>query len=270
MVLSLIAFRTPAGTGGRRHPIDRNHDHRRHLLRRPEAGRGCRAGLSSVWGLAAPDRAGARAPSSWSTCTGRSLFWINLPIGHRGDRDPGDLSARAASRPRRHHIDYRRVRFAGLLGVGAIMMVVVQAESLDGPRHRGAPDRRARSPLILLVVNERRSREPIVPFSTPCATGSSPPAVSAASPIGAAADLRGRLSADLCGRGRHGPQPDHHRHRHRGPLGGLGARPAIMAGRLMVRTLLSVDRRSGARLALISGCAILIALDESNSLTWGE
>jgi MFS family permease len=42
---------------------------------------------------------------------------------------------------------------------------------------------------------------------------------------------------------------------------------SIVAGRLMVRTSYRLTGALGA-LALISGCAILIALDESNSLAW--
>src|SRR6202051_1523443 len=86
--------------------------------------------LSSVWGLAAvigPVLGGFIVEHlHWAF-----VFWIKLPIG------VGRVAILAVFlhdglNPRQHHIDYLGSALL-MLGVGAIMMVVVQAESLDRP-----------------------------------------------------------------------------------------------------------------------------------------
>ncbi len=216
--------------------------------------------LSSVWGLAAVigPVLGAFIVEHlhWAF-----VFWINLPIG------VGAIAILAIFlherlNPRQHHIDYLGSALL-MLGVGAIMMVVVQAESLDRPVIATLLIGGTVA-LIWLVVNERRSREPIVPFRLLAQPDHRGRQSRRAGDRGLA-DLRGRLPAHLCA-GRHGAQSHHHRHRHRGAVGGW-ALASVVAGRLMVKTSYRLTGAVGA-LALICGCAILIALDESNSLTF--
>ncbi|MFI4981395.1 MAG: MFS transporter, partial [Nevskiales bacterium] len=116
--------------------------------------------LSSVWGASAivGPLLGAFIVEhlSWSL-----IFWINLPIGI-GAIAILAIFLHERLNPRQHQIDYGGSALL-MLGVGAIMMVVVQAESL-GRSVIAALLIAGTLALILLVVNERRSREPIVPF----------------------------------------------------------------------------------------------------------
>jgi EmrB/QacA subfamily drug resistance transporter len=214
--------------------------------------------LSSVWGLAAVigPVLGAFIVEHlhWAF-----VFWINLPIGIAAI---AILAAFLDERltPRQHQIDYLGSALM-MLGVGAIMMVVVQAESLDRPVIATLLIAGTLA-LVLLVVNERRSREPIVPFRLlssriiaagnlgglavgallTCVVGFLPTYVQGA--MGRAPTTTGIVIAVLS-------------------VAWAGA--SVVAGRLMVRTSYRLTGALGA-LALIFGCALLIALDESNSL----
>jgi EmrB/QacA subfamily drug resistance transporter len=214
--------------------------------------------LSSVWGLAAVigPVLGAFIVEHlhWAF-----VFWINLPIGIAAI---AILAAFLDERltPRQHQIDYVGSALL-MLGVGAIMMVVVQAESLDRPVIAALLSAGTLA-LILLVANERRSREPIVPFRLlgnriiaagnlgclavgallTCVVGFLPTYVQGA--MGRTPTTTGIVIA---------------------VLSVAWAAASVVAGRLMVRTSYRMTGALGA-LALIFGCAILIALDESNSL----
>jgi EmrB/QacA subfamily drug resistance transporter len=215
--------------------------------------------LSSVWGLAAVigPVLGAFIVEHlhWAF-----VFWINLPIGIAAI---AILAAFLDERltPRRHQIDYVGSVLL-MLGVGAIMMVVVQADSLDRPV-TAALLIAGTLALILLVINERRSREPVVPFRLlgnriiaagnlgglaigallTCVIGFLPTYVQGA--MGRTPTTTGIVIA---------------------VLSVVWATASVVAGRLMVKTSYRVTGALGT-LALICGCAILIALDESNSLT---
>jgi EmrB/QacA subfamily drug resistance transporter len=216
--------------------------------------------LSSVWGLAAVigPVLGAFIVEHlhWAF-----VFWINLPIG------VGAIAILAIFlherlNPRQHHIDYLGSALL-MLGVGAIMMVVVQAESLDRPVIATLLIGGTVA-LIWLVVNERGSREPIVPFRLlrnriiaagnlgglaigallTCVVGFLPTYVQGA--MGRTPTTTGIVIA---------------------VLSVVWALASVVAGRLMVKTSYRLTGAVGA-LALICGCAMLIALDESNSLTF--
>jgi EmrB/QacA subfamily drug resistance transporter len=214
--------------------------------------------LSSVWGLAAVigPVLGAFIVEHlhWAF-----VFWINLPIGIAAIAILAVFLDERLT-PRRHQIDYVGSALL-MLGVGAIMMVVVQAESLDRPVIAALLSAGTLA-LILLVVNERASREPIVPFRLlgnriiaagnlgglavgallTCVVGFLPTYVQGA--MGRTPTTTGIVIA---------------------VLSVAWAAASVVAGRLMVRTSYRLTGAFGA-LALILGCAILIALDESNSL----
>jgi EmrB/QacA subfamily drug resistance transporter len=215
--------------------------------------------LSSVWGLAAVigPVLGAFIVEHlhWAF-----VFWINLPIGVAA------IAILAIFLHERVHLRQHQIDYAGsallMLGVGAIMMVVVQAESLERPVIAGLLVAGTLA-LILLVMNERRSREPIVPFALlgnriiaagnlggltigallTCVVGFLPTYVQGA--MGRSPTTTGIVIA---------------------VLSVIWAAASIVAGRLMVRTSYRLTGAIGA-IALMLGCAILIALDESNSLT---
>ena len=215
--------------------------------------------LSSVWGLAAVigPVLGAFIVEHlhWAF-----VFWINLPIGVAAIAILAIFLDERLT-PRQHHIDYIGSVLL-MLGVGAITMVVVQAESLEAPVIATLMIAGTVA-LILLVVNERRSREPIVPFALlrnriiaagnlgglaigallTCVVGFLPTYVQGA--MGGTPTTTGIVIA---------------------VLSVVWALASIVAGRLMVKTSYRLTGGFGA-LALMSGCAVLIALDESNSLT---
>jgi EmrB/QacA subfamily drug resistance transporter len=216
--------------------------------------------LSSVWGLAAVigPVLGAFIVEHlhWAF-----VFWINLPIGVVAIAILATF-LHERIHPRQHQIDFVGSALL-MLGVGAIMMVVVQAESLDRSVIVALLIAGVLA-LIMLVVNERRSREPIVPFALlgnriiaagnlgglaigallTCVVGFLPTYVQGA--MGRSPSTTGVVIA---------------------VLSVIWAVASIVAGRLMVRTSYRLTGAIGA-LALISGSTILIALDESNSLTW--
>jgi EmrB/QacA subfamily drug resistance transporter len=221
--------------------------------------------LSSVWGLAAVigPVLGAFIVEHlhWAF-----VFWINLPIGIVAIAILA-IFLREQLKPRQHHIDYAGSALL-MLGVGGIMMVVVQADALERPVI-AALLIAATLALILLVVNERRSREPIVPFRL---LGRR---IIAAGNLGGLAI--GALLTCVVGflptyvQGAMG----------RGPttsgiviavLSVAWALASIWAGRLMVLTSYRLTGTIGA-LGLICGSAMLIALDTivldgSHALAW--
>ncbi len=214
--------------------------------------------LSSVWGLAAVigPVLGAFIVEHlhWAF-----VFWINLPIGIAAIAILA-IYLHEQLTPRQHQIDYIGSALL-MLGVGAIMMVVVQANSLERPVIAALLTGGTLA-LVLLVVNERRSREPIVPFRLlghriiaignlgglaigallTCVVGFLPTYVQGA--MGGSPTTTGIVIA---------------------VLSVVWAAASIVAGRVMVRTSYQLTGALGA-LALISGCVILVALDESNSL----
>jgi EmrB/QacA subfamily drug resistance transporter len=215
--------------------------------------------LSSVWGLAAVigPVLGAFIVEHlhWAF-----VFWINLPIGIAAIAILAVFLVERLT-PRQHQIDYLGSGLL-MLGVGAVMMVVVQADSLERPVIAGLLIIGTLA-LILLALNERRSREPIVPFRLlrnriiaagnlgglaigallTCVVGFLPTYVQGA--MGRTPTTTGIVIA---------------------VLSVVWAAASVVAGRLMVRTSYRLTGALGT-LALIAGCAILIALDESNSLT---
>ncbi len=134
--------------------------------------------LSSVWGLAAVigPVLGAFIVEHlhWAF-----VFWINLPIGIAAI---AILAAYFRERltPRAHQIDYLGSALL-MLGVGAIMMVVVQAESLDRPIIVALL---IGGTLALILLVGERTAQPGADRAVRAAdaTGSSPSAISAASP----------------------------------------------------------------------------------------
>ncbi len=214
--------------------------------------------LSSVWGLAAVigPVLGAFIVEHlhWAF-----VFWINLPIGLAAIAILAVFLHERLT-PRAHQIDYLGSGLL-MLGVGAIMVVVVQAEALQRPVIAALLIAGTLA-LILLVMNERRSREPIVPFALlrnriiaagnlgglaigallTCVVGFLPTYVQGA--MGRTPTTTGIVIA---------------------VLSVVWATASVVAGRLMVRTSYRLTGAFGA-LALIFGCAILIALDETNSL----
>jgi EmrB/QacA subfamily drug resistance transporter len=89
------------------------------------------------------------------------VFWINIPVS---------IAAMVMLMvflkehlvPRRHNIDYLGALLL-MIGIGALMVVVVQAQSLDGTTMI-ALGILALAALALLVLQEMRTREPIVPY----------------------------------------------------------------------------------------------------------
>lgn len=216
--------------------------------------------LSSVWGLAAVigPVLGAFIVEHlhWAF-----VFWINLPIGIVAITILA-VFLHEALNPRQHHIDYAGSALL-MLGVGAVMMAVVQAESLERSVIAALLLVGAFA-LIVLVVNERLSLEPIVPLALlghrviaagnlgglaigallTCVVGFLPTYVQGA--IGRSPTTTGIVIA---------------------VLSVAWALASIVAGRVMVKTSYRLTGALGA-LALISGCALLIPLDESNSLAF--
>jgi EmrB/QacA subfamily drug resistance transporter len=187
------------------------------------------------------------------------VFWINLPIGavtiwllcvflneefHR----------------REHQIDYLGSLLL-MLGLGAIMTVMVQAQSL-GPLVAALLTGTGLGALAWLAVQERRTQEPVIPMALlrnrviaignlgsltigallMCVVGFLPTYVQAA--MGRSAATAGFLVATLsvawsCG--------------------------SIAAGRVMAKTSYRWTAVAGA-LALLAGAALLIMLDPHNGL----
>src|SRR5262249_40980751 len=88
------------------------------------------------------------------------VFWVNLPIGAAA---MGLLCAflNEDLDRREHHIDYLGSLLL-MLGLGAIMTVVVQAQSLD-PLMAAVLTGAGLGALAWLFVQERRAKEPVIP-----------------------------------------------------------------------------------------------------------
>jgi EmrB/QacA subfamily drug resistance transporter len=116
--------------------------------------------LSAVWGVAAiaGPTLGAFIVQHlhWAY-----VFWINIPIGIAAIAMLTlCLDETVPKRP--HRIDVLGSMLL-MLGIGAILMAVVQARSLDAAT-LAALFAAGAAALALLVANERRAAEPVVPF----------------------------------------------------------------------------------------------------------
>lgn len=116
--------------------------------------------LSSVWGIAAiaGPALGALIVQHlhWSF-----VFWINLPIGAAAIA----ILMRCLDEriePRTHHIDVTGAALL-MLGIGAILMPVIQAQDLPATVSAALLGIGIVA-LVLLAIEERRAREPILPF----------------------------------------------------------------------------------------------------------
>jgi EmrB/QacA subfamily drug resistance transporter len=116
--------------------------------------------LSSIWGLAAI--AGPVLGAfivvhlHWAF-----VFWINLPIGAAAIA----LLVRFLDErvePRTHQVDISGAALL-MLGIGAILMPVIQAQYLDATVSAALLGVGIVA-LVLLAIQERRAREPILPF----------------------------------------------------------------------------------------------------------
>lgn len=89
------------------------------------------------------------------------VFWVNIPIGIAAMVMLA-VFLRERIEPRVHHVDYGGAALL-MLGIGALMVVVVQAQSLNGSTLIALSVLAALA-LIALVFLESRVPEPIVPF----------------------------------------------------------------------------------------------------------
>ncbi|HEY4773377.1 MAG TPA: MDR family MFS transporter [Xanthobacteraceae bacterium] len=90
------------------------------------------------------------------------VFWINIPVGILTLAMLALFFDESPVR-REHRVDYLGSILL-MLGVGAVLMAIVQADDLPGWLI-GALAAGGTAALALLVVHERRAREPIVPFA---------------------------------------------------------------------------------------------------------
>jgi EmrB/QacA subfamily drug resistance transporter len=89
------------------------------------------------------------------------IFWVNLPIG-AASIIMYALFLPEQILPRRHQIDYAGAALL-TIGVGAVLLTLVQAATLDA-RSIALMAAVAAAAFVLLVIQERRAPEPIVPF----------------------------------------------------------------------------------------------------------
>ena len=214
--------------------------------------------LSAVWGVAAiaGPTLGAFIVQHlhWAY-----VFWINIPIG---------IAAIAIltlcldeTVPKRPH----RIDVLGsvllMLGIGAILMAVVQARSLDAAT-LAALIAGGAAALALLVVNERRAAEPVVPFrmwtSQIMASGNAGSLVLGALLMCVVAFLPTYIQGVMA--------------RSATVAGAILATHSvswstgsIISGRVMAATSYRTSGAIGA-LGLIAGTALLIGLDPSSAL----
>ncbi|MBV8335606.1 MAG: MFS transporter, partial [Alphaproteobacteria bacterium] len=115
--------------------------------------------LSGVFGIAAvfgpPLGAFLVEHASWSF-----VFWINLPIGLASFAMLGRF-LHERRQTRAHHIDYTGSALLSL-GAGALMLVMIQAQTLSAVTIAVLAGAGALA-LIGLVANEKRAAEPIFP-----------------------------------------------------------------------------------------------------------
>jgi MFS family permease len=91
----------------------------------------------------------------------RLVFWVNLPIGLLSILMYG-VFLHERLQPREHRIDYLGSLLLAL-GVGAVMLALVQARAFGGPLSAAVATLGVAA-LVLLAVHERRAPEPLVPF----------------------------------------------------------------------------------------------------------
>ncbi len=189
------------------------------------------------------------------------VFWVNIPIGIAAMVMLA-VFLRERVEPRAHHVDYVGAALL-MLGVGALMVIVVQWQNLQGltPIALGAV---AALAFLALVILERRVPEPIVPFKLwrmpIIAAGNFGSFV-----IGALMMCNGAFLPTYL-------------------QGALGASPAVAglalgassifwtfgtfgAGRLMVRTSYRAAALMGG-LIMIAGTIVLMMLDPGRGAVW--
>jgi EmrB/QacA subfamily drug resistance transporter len=216
--------------------------------------------LSGVFGIAAifgpPLGAILVEHVSWSF-----VFWINLPIG-AASFAMLSLFLSEQRQTRRHRIDYAGSALL-TLGAGALMLVLIEAQSLSGTTVIVLAAGGALA-LIALAANETRAAEPIFPGALwrnrvialgnlgGFTNGALIMAVSGYLPTYVQGAMGGSvLSAGLA-------------------LGASSiswAFASFAAGRLMVRTSYRLAAVIGG-LSLVAGALLLIALDPSRGLGW--
>jgi len=216
--------------------------------------------LSGVFGLAAifgpPLGAFLVEHLSWSF-----VFWINLPIGG------ASFAMLSRFLPERREVRRHRNDYAGsallTLGAGALMLVLIEAQSLSGATIFVFTAGGALA-LIALAANERRAAEPIFPATLwrhrvialgnlgGFTNGALIMAVSGYLPTYVQGAMGGSvLSAGLA----------------LGASSMSWAFASFAAGRLMVRTSYRLTAVIGG-LSLVAGALLLIALDPSRGLAW--
>jgi EmrB/QacA subfamily drug resistance transporter len=216
--------------------------------------------LSGVFGVAAvlgpPLGAFIIEYVSWSF-----VFWINLPIGAASFAMLGWF-LRERRQTRGHRIDYAGSALLSI-GAGALMLVLIQAQSLGGAAIVTLAAGGALA-LIALAVNEKRAAEPIFPAALWRNR------VIAVSNLGAFTN--GALIMAISGY-----LPTYVQ----GAMGGsvlsaglvLGASSmswafaSFAAGRLMVRTSYRLVAVIGD-LSLVAGSLLLVALEPARGLAW--
>ena len=155
------------------------------------------------------------------------MFWVNLPVGVGGRRDAGPRCSTRSSTATPRRIDYAGAALL-MVGVGALLVAMVQAESLGARDHRRCSPSPAPPRSPLLARHEARVAEPIVPFRLwrhpLIAIGNF-----GSLTIGVMMMCNARLSAGLCA-GRDGPEPGRRRLRHRRVLGGVDLGTIVAAG----------------------------------------
>jgi len=197
--------------------------------------------LSGVFGLAAifgpPLGAFLVEHVSWSF-----VFWINVPIGVASF---AMLNRFLPERPevRRHRIDYAGSALL-TLGTGALMLVLIEAQSLSGATILVFTAGGALA-LIALAANENRAAEPIFPAALWRNR------VIALGNLGGWAMGGSVLSAGLA----------------LGASSMSWAFASFAAGRLMVRTSYRRAAVIGG-LSLVAGALLLVALDPLRGLAW--
>ncbi|HEX3399662.1 MAG TPA: MFS transporter, partial [Acetobacteraceae bacterium] len=188
------------------------------------------------------------------------VFWVNLPIGVAAIAMVAAF-LREEVEPRHRRIDYLGSLLL-MVAITALMLVLVQGGTLPRIAAVGVAIVGIVA-LVVLVLHESNIPEPMLPVelwrSRIILVGSLGGAVIAAVMTGVSAFLPTYVQGAMG----------------RSPtttgiviavLSVIWATASIVAGRLMVRTSYRLTGAIGA-IALMLGCAILIALDESNSLT---
>jgi EmrB/QacA subfamily drug resistance transporter len=216
--------------------------------------------LSGVFGVAAvlgpPLGAFLVEHAGWSF-----VFWINLPIGAVSFAMLGRF-LHERRQAHRHHIDYAG---SGLLtlGAGALMLVLIQAQSMSGAALIALAAVGALA-LIALIANEKRAAEPIFPaalwrnrvIALGNLAGFTIGAVNMAISGYLPTYVQGAIGGSVL-------------------LAGLAlaansvswAFASIVAGRLMVRTSYRLAAVIGG-LALVAGSLLLIELEPGRGVAW--